>query len=135
MRVRTAISDDIPGIDALLARSYPRLLAADYPPSVLFTALPLISRAQPALVTTAAVGHVRHVASDPERLRRGIARRLLEHVIAKARAAGLTRLDCLSTRTAVPFYEAMGFGVVAPRDIPLAPAITFPAIETTRSLA
>ncbi|MFY8145853.1 MAG: GNAT family N-acetyltransferase, partial [Rhodobacter sp.] len=32
-------------VDALLARSYPRLLAPDYPPSVLMLALVLISRA------------------------------------------------------------------------------------------
>jgi hypothetical protein len=34
-----------------LARAYPRLLKADYPPSALVLALPLISRAQPQLVT------------------------------------------------------------------------------------
>ena len=41
---------DLAAVDALLARSYPRLLAADYPPSVLVTALPLISRARPELL-------------------------------------------------------------------------------------
>lgn len=50
--VRSAAKGDIAAVDALLARTYPRLLKPDYPPSVLVTALPLISRAQPALVTS-----------------------------------------------------------------------------------
>ena len=49
IRVRPAERSDMAAVDALLARSYPRLLKPDYPPSVLVTALPLISRAQPAL--------------------------------------------------------------------------------------
>ena len=41
---------DFDAVDALLARSYPALLKADYAPSVLVTAIPLISKAQPKLV-------------------------------------------------------------------------------------
>jgi GNAT superfamily N-acetyltransferase len=48
--IRIAGRGDIAAVDALLARAYPRLLKADYPPSVLVTALPIISRAQPDLV-------------------------------------------------------------------------------------
>jgi len=50
--IRPAGAPDIAAIDALLARSYPALLRRDYPPSTLVTALPLISRAQPGLVTS-----------------------------------------------------------------------------------
>ncbi len=50
--VRSATANDIAGIDALLARSYPVILKADYAPSVLVTAIPLISKAQPRLVTS-----------------------------------------------------------------------------------
>ena len=49
--VRVATGHDIAAVDALLARAYPRLLKADYLPSVLVTVLPMMSRAQPALVT------------------------------------------------------------------------------------
>ncbi|MGV6811690.1 MAG: GNAT family N-acetyltransferase [Brevirhabdus sp.] len=49
--IRPAGAPDIASIDALLARSYPAMLKRDYPPSTLVTALPLISRAQPGLVT------------------------------------------------------------------------------------
>lgn len=44
--LRPATLDDLAAVDRLLADSYPRLLAADYAPSVLVTALPIISRAQ-----------------------------------------------------------------------------------------
>ena len=52
LTIRPGRTEDIAPLDALLARSYPRLLAADYPPSVLVTAIPRISRAQPRLVTS-----------------------------------------------------------------------------------
>jgi GNAT superfamily N-acetyltransferase len=162
--LRQAIRADIAGIDALLARAYPRLLKADYPPSLLVLAIPRIARAQPALVTcgtyhvacdaegrilaaggwtraapghgriTAATGHIRHVVTDDRMTRRGLGRALLTHVIAEARAHGIARLDCLSTLTAVPFYRALGFGGDTPVTIPLGPGIDFPAIAMTRPL-
>ena len=51
MLIRPSTLSDLAAVDALLARTYPKLLKADYPPSVLVTALPLISRAQPKLLT------------------------------------------------------------------------------------
>ena len=102
LTIRPARRDDIPGIDALLARSYPQLLKADYPPSVLVTALPLISRANPQLVQSGTyyvaldeagrvlgaggwsfgapqggladgvTAHIRHFATDPAAVRRGV---------------------------------------------------------------
>jgi len=50
LTVRTALAADFGAVDALLARSYPAILKADYAPSVLVTAIPLISKAQPRLV-------------------------------------------------------------------------------------
>lgn len=161
--IRPATRADLPAVDALLAASYPRLLAADYPPSVLVTALPRIARARPELLASGSyylahegemlvaaggwthraptgegrrrgVGHVRHVVAHPDHLRRGHARRLVEHAIAEARAAGLHALGCLSTRTAVPFYAALGFRVTGPVDVPLAPGITFPSVGMARTL-
>ncbi len=158
-RIRVAGRGDIPAIDALLTRSYPRLLAADYPPSVLVTAIPLISRAQPALVTSGTyyvsegaggrivgaggwtrtspgqtrtdpgLGNVRHFACDPDVTRRGIARGLMQVCQIQAREAGLSGLNCFSTRTAVPFYEAMGFEQIEEMEIPLARGIDFPSVR------
>jgi GNAT superfamily N-acetyltransferase len=161
--IRTATRADIAAIDALLARSYPRLLKADYPPSVLVTAIPRISRAQPGLVTsgtyyvavddarivgaggwtaTAPAGggilpgraNVRHVVTDDRMVRRGIGRALMTHVFEAAAAAGMTWMHCLSTRTAVPFYAALGFDVIGDTTVPLGPGVDFPAVAMRRDL-
>ena len=155
---------DLSAVDRLLARSYPRLLAADYPPSTLVLAVPLISRARPELLFSGRyflaedpsgkviaaggwsrgapsgsegvedTGHVRHVATDPDVVRQGVGRALMTRVIEDAQGAGMAWLDCLSTRTAVPFYAALGFRPLHHTDITLAPGIVFPAIRMMADL-
>ena len=164
--LRTAVPSDLAGVDRLLGRSYPRLLAPDYPPSVMVLAVPIIARARPELLASgrylvaidaegtvvaaggwsasrpqggAAVaadqGHVRHVATDPDAVRQGIGRQLMQAVLADAAQAGVRRMECLSTRTAVPFYAALGFRVVGETDVPLGPGISFPAVRMLADLA
>jgi GNAT superfamily N-acetyltransferase len=157
--LRTAVPSDLAGIDRLLGRSYPRLLAPDYPPSTLVLAVPRFARAQPELLasshyfvaedaggrilaaggwsrrsptggrTSETLGYVRHVATDPDAARQGLGRMVMAGVIQDARDAGMIWLDCLSTRTAVPFYRALGFQVVQPRELALAPGIGFPVVQ------
>lgn len=157
LRLRAATRADIAAVDALLARSYPRLLKADYPPSVMVTAVPLIARARPGLVASGryylvedaagrllgaggwslrgpALAEVRHLATDPDALRQGIARRIVEASLDAARAAGAGQMACLATRTAVPFYAAMGFRTLGTLDIGLAAGIVFPAVQMLRDL-
>ena len=163
LRVRAATGADVAAVDALLARAYPRLLKPDYAPSMMVLALPLISRAKPALVTCgtyyvveqqgaiigaggwtraapgrgvarAEVGNIRHVVTDDRQVRRGVGRALMTHIIATAKAVGITRLNCLSTLTARPFYQAMGFVVQGPVTVPLADGIDFPAIAMSRDI-
>ncbi|WP_164658059.1 GNAT family N-acetyltransferase [Tropicibacter sp. Alg240-R139] len=159
MHVRATTREDLAAVDALLARSYPKLLKDDYPPSVLVTALPLISRAQPNLlrsgtyylVETGArrllgaggwsrdqqvrdLGHIRHVVTDATVTRRGVGRLLLGYALSEARAQGIVQMECWSTFTAEPFYHAMGFETVGPIDVPLQPGITFPAIRMKQRL-
>jgi GNAT superfamily N-acetyltransferase len=166
LTLRHATPDDLSVVDALLVRSYPRLLAPDYPPSVLVLAVPIISRARPELLASGRywvaedaagrviaaggwsghaparddgsgsagprikdVAHVRHVASDPDVVRRGVGRALMARVMDEARAAGFAAMDCMSTRTAVPFYAAMGFREIGPIVVSLAPGIDFPAVR------
>lgn len=158
MDIRPTTRADIPAVDALLARAYPVLLKPDYPASVLVTALPIISRARPELVVSgtyygvfdgaALVGaggwsmappggaraardlaHVRHVVTEPTRVREGIGRAMMERVFAVARAAGARRMACQSTRTAVPFYAAMGFQPLGEIVVPLRGGIDFPAVQ------
>jgi len=161
--VRIATRADVAAVDALLARAYPRLLKADYAPSMLVMALPLISRAQPGLVacgsyfvveeagavigaggwtapapgrggTRAGVGNIRHVVTDDRAVRRGVGRALMTAVFTQAQGAGVRRLECLSTLTAVPFYAAMGFTARGAVKVPLGPGIDFPAVAMWRGL-
>lgn len=167
--IRAARRGDLSAVDTLLARSYPRLLAADYPPSVMVLALPIIARARPELlasgryylafgadgkllgaggwsagapgpsdqptdqpaaqVALTRTGHVRHVATDPSAVRQGVGRAIMAAVFGAARGAGVTRMECLSTRTAVPFYKSVGFRVITPVEVPLRAGIVFPAVR------
>lgn len=82
----------------------------------------------------AGTGHIRHVATLPEATRRGLARAILHHAVAEARAAGLTRFVAMSTRTAVPFYAAMGFREERDEEVALRPGISFPVVRMCRDL-
>ncbi|SLN17503.1 Acetyltransferase (GNAT) family protein [Pseudoruegeria aquimaris] len=162
--IRPARPGDLAAVDALLARAYPALLKPDYPPSVLVTALPLISRARPELLASGTyyvaqaedgailgaggftaqapggaarrpgLGHIRHVVTDPHQLRRGIGAALMARSFAEARGAGLAALACQSTLTAEPFYAACGFERLGRITVPLARGIDFPAIAMQRAL-
>lgn len=162
--LRPAAPTDLAGIDRLLLRSYPRLLAADYPPSTLVLGVPRFARAQPELLASgryfvaeeaqgrilAAGGwsrqgpsggpvaettaHVRHVATDPDVVRQGLGRMVMERVMQEAREAGVRWLDCLSTRTAVPFYRSLKFRALNPQELVLGPGIAFPVLRMVADL-
>lgn len=160
LSLRLARPGDLGAVDRLLARSYPRLLAADYPPSVMVTAVPLLLRARPDLLAsgryyvvedaegrilgaggyslsrapagTRRLAQIRHVATDPDMTRRGIGTAILRRSLAAAVREGVAGFYCLSTRTAVPFYAAMGFRAAGEVGIPLAPGIVFPAVRMLR---
>lgn len=158
MHIRPSTRADLAAVDALMARSYPKLLKGDYPPSVLVTALPRISRAQPGLIasgtyyvaeeageilgaggwtrdrTDRSVGHIRHLITDHRHQRRGIGRAIIGHVLEVVGAGGIVRMDCWSTRTAELFYQAMGFVTLGPMEAELAPGIGFPAIRMRKEL-
>ena len=161
--IRPAKRQDLAAVDALLSRSYPALLKADYPPSVLVTAIPLISRANPSLVMSGTyfvieagdeilgaggwtsgappggrpqrkVGHIRHVVTDHRQTRRGIGSRLMAHIVSDAVSAGIKQLECFSTLTAEPFYVACGFRTLGPMSVTLRQGIDFPAVHMRRFL-
>ncbi len=162
--VRPATRADIAPLDAMFARSYPKLLKADYPPSVLIVAIPIIARAQAALVTSgtyyvaetpdgrllAAGGwsrsnphggamprghaHLRHFATEAEATGQGIGRAIFDRCLTDATAAGITGFECYSTLTAVPFYTALGFRKRADIQLELRPGILFPARHMERGL-
>ena len=161
--IRPSTRADMAAVDALLATSYPALLKADYAPSVLVTALPIISRARPELLvcgtyyaalragqivgaggwtraapegakTALETAHVRHFVTDHRATRQGIASALMQHCLGQARAAGVVRMVCQATRTALPFYQQMGFVAHREIEVPLDAGITFPAVQMERYL-
>lgn len=161
--VRPATREDLGAIDALLSRSYPALLKRDYLPSVLVTAIPLISRANPALVSSGTyfvaeaggeilgaggwtpdappggtsqkrIGHIRHVVTDHRQIRKGLGRKLMAHIVSDAASAGIKQLECFSTLTAEPFYVACGFRTLGPMSVTLRKGIDFPAVHMRRFL-
>lgn len=163
LSIRRATPTDLAAVDALLGRSYPALLKRHYPPSLLVTAIPLISKAQPRLLATgtyfvvtdeddvvgaggwtravpgglrsrSGAGNIRHVVTDHRRVRSGIGTLLMQTIIRSAEAAGIERLDCFSTLMAEPFYAACGFETLGRITLNLRPGIDFPAIHMRRAL-
>ncbi len=158
MQIRPTTLADLAVVDALLARTYPKLLKADYPPSVLVTALPVISRARPELLSCGtyyvveedgvvlgaggwtpdrkdqSLGHIRHVVTDDRALRRGVGRMVIAHCLDVARASGVSQMECWATRTAETFYQALGFQTIGPIDVPMAEGVIFPSIRMLRDL-
>lgn len=157
-RIRTAKPSDLSAVDRLLGRSYPKLLKADYAPSTLVLALPGMIKARPSLLSSRTYyvaegrdgqlygaggwtrsrrpgrGDVRHVVTDPDVLRQGIGRALMQHSFAVARGYGLSELECWATRTAVPFYEALDFRVLGPMEVTLGNGAVFPAVRMEKLL-
>ncbi len=91
--------------------------------------------AEPDWAAQVGMGHVRHVAVDPDRVRCGVGRAIMGEVIVDALRAGVHWLDCLSTRTAVPFYASLGFRVLHEVEVGLRPGILFPAVRMMRQIA
>lgn len=147
--VRPAQLADRDGVDALLSRSYPPLLADDYDPELLAAALPAMIRAQVRLLECATwfvavaetgeivgcggwtrerpgtdeiepeLGHVRHFGTHVDHVRRGIARALGMRMIASAREHGIRQLECYSTLSAEQFYASLGFVNIAAITVPI----------------
>ena len=74
-------------------------------------------------------GHMRHLATDPDHLRGGVARALTQHALASAHRFGMQRMHCMSTLSAQAFYSSMGFEAYGEIELTLAPGVYFPAIQ------
>ena len=162
--VRIAAPEDHSQVSALLEVSYPLLMAPDYDTTVLAAALPGMIQANPALLSsgtyfvaetdaslmvgcggwtperpgsgevTAGLGHIRHFATHPDWLGRGIGRSIYACCEAQARDAGIQRLECYASLNAEGFYAALGFEPVRRIVVPMAGDLTFPALLMRRPL-
>lgn len=164
IRIRPARPDDEAAVSALLAASYPVLMPAGYDPAVLSAALPLMTRANPALLASGryflaeeaggqvvgcggwtperpgrgdvapGLGHIRHFATHPERLGRGIGRAIYEASAAQAGAAGVQRFECYASLNAVAFYAALGFVARGRMEVAMGPEVRFPCEVMDREI-
>jgi N-acetylglutamate synthase-like GNAT family acetyltransferase len=157
MHLRVTELQDEAAVTRVLLAAYGQLLTKDYPAETLAVVVPLISRAKPELLTSGTyyavedagsiiavggwtrtqpgtnavidhVGHIRHVATDPKHLRKGAAGMIMQHCLTTARNSGMNEMECLSTRTAEPFYARCGFKRAAERDVVIA-GFPFPSVE------
>lgn len=155
---RWAAPADATAVTALLARSYPVLMRDAYAPEILAAALPLMTRANPALLASGryllaetadgtlvgsggwsdeepgtkrrepGLGNIRHVAVDPAAARCGIGRAIIVRCAQAALAHGITRFECLSSLNAEGFYAALGFRRLRAVDALLAGTVRIPSI-------
>jgi GNAT superfamily N-acetyltransferase len=163
--IRVARPADSDAVGALLLASYSILLAAHYDSGALCRALPFMTRANPTLLacgtyyiaeresgslvgcggwTIARPGsgeiiegeaYIRHVATHPEWVGRGIGTSILARCFSEARQLSIRKLHCFSTLNAEPFYRASGFETIGPIDVQLGPSVTLPGVLMSRELA
>jgi GNAT superfamily N-acetyltransferase len=163
-RVRVASADDAEGVSAVLRASYSQLLTAHYTPAEMAPMRPLIVKANPKLLIcgtyyvavgdgaylgcggwtpakyapagedTTGLGAVRHFATHPDHVRRGVGRAMYEESERTARAAGMTRFLCNAAKGAEAFYAALGFVGDEPFDVPLAEGVLMPSVRMFKTL-
>jgi N-acetylglutamate synthase-like GNAT family acetyltransferase len=163
--VRLANSADFGAVSALLVASYSSLLAAHYDENTLNRALPILTKANPTLLASgtyyvaedklgnlvgcggwtaaqpgskeviAGEAHIRHFATHPQCLRRGVGKTLLTRCFSDACLLGIRMLYCVSSLNAQGFYRALGFDTVGPFDLVLGASLTIPGVLMSRELA
>ena len=163
IRIRTATPQDEALLTALIAASYRTLDNGQYDGANLASAMPFISKANPKLLASGTyyvvevggvaaacggwsfekpgsgewsegVAHIRHFATHPDYLRRGLARRLLDHCLREAKAAGARLMKSQATLPAAPFYASAGFETLGRIEVQTGPDIVLPALEMELSL-
>lgn len=163
LTLREAVQSDLGALDRLFTRSYSRLLAQDYPPSVLALAVPIMGRAKMDLlksgrfflieddrralaaggwslgspgrgIETPGLGHIRQVATDPGMTRQGLGSGLLQHILWHMAKTGVTEATCQSSLTAEKFYASHGFVAQGLGKVLLAGTLPFKTVTMNRML-
>ncbi len=80
------------------------------------------------------LAHIRHFATHPEWLRKGIGRMIYARCESAASSAGACEFQCFAGLNAVAFYEALGFKSISRMDLSLGPDVTFPVALMKRPL-
>lgn len=164
MRLRVATPEDADAVAAVLGPSYGELWADVYSAELLARALPVTTRPNPKLLSSgryylveaesgepAGCGgwsahppgapepdprraHIRHFATHPAWLRRGVGRMLYERCEADARAAGFTMFEAYASLNGEGFYAALGFRRLERIVTPMPGGVRFPAVRMERTI-
>ena len=160
--IRIATPDDLDVLGQVIAASYATLDDGSYEPERIAAAMPVISKANPVLLASGTyfvaevdgeaagcggwtfgkpgtgeivegVAHIRHFATHPAHLRKGVARALLDRCLHDAAKAGATLMKSQSTLPAERFYASAGFRRVGPIEVQVGQT-AMPAIDMERPL-
>jgi GNAT superfamily N-acetyltransferase len=156
-QVRTCTPADADRVGAVIRASYATLLVEHYDSDLLLRSLPLMTAANCSLIAsgkyyvaestdgqiagcggwspdspdtheaTEGLAHIRHFATDPCWARRGIAKALLAHCIARAADEFIYRFESRALFGAEAFYASAGFVARRKVDIPLRDGLSLPA--------
>lgn len=79
-------------------------------------------------------GHIRHFATRPEVMGKGIGGSILERCVSEAAASGMKKLKCFSSLAAEGFYARHGFQRLDTVNVMLGSGAYFPAVLMERDL-
>ncbi len=160
--IRVATREDDSAVSELLKASYPVLMKASYDAAVLARALPLMTRANPALLSsgtyylsetgdgriagcggwtleqpgsgevTPGLAHIRHFATHPDLIGRGIGKATYAVCEADARKAGAWQYECYASLNAKGFYQSLGFNEVCQMEVVMGSELRFPSLLMRR---
>lgn len=162
--IRETTQDDQMRVGALLSASYSELMCESYEAAVLEAALPLMTHANPALLSSGTyylsesvdgdvtgcggwtlkrpgsgeivpeLAHIRHFATHPDWIGKGIGRAIYALCEKKARLAGAGHFECYASLNAEGFYSSLGFKRVKRIVVPMATRVIFPSILMKRAI-
>lgn len=156
--VRLATEADRKKLEQLISDCYEEIYPNWYGEEVVYSALTHMLRIDPQLLQSgryfaaeiegelagcggwspasgeAPVGQIRHFATHPKFMRRGVGSAILDRCVAAAEADGITVLQCFSSLAGEPFYAGHGFEKVQDVSVMLGGDEPFPAVLMERKL-
>jgi N-acetylglutamate synthase-like GNAT family acetyltransferase len=162
--IRVATPEDEQSVNNLLAASYSLLMQQHYDKSLLKAVLPMLGRVSPLLLASgtyyltetedksvvgcggwtrespelgeiiAQLGHIRHFATHPEWVGRGVGRSIYLVCERAAKSAGVIQFHSNSSLNAESFYASLGFEVTQKIDVQLGDRVSVPGVLMQRHI-
>lgn len=160
--LRPASAADRVALEALIAECYGAIYPGWYDTDVLEEAMPQMLRIDARLLESgryfvaladgelagcggwsanapgrdaSATGHIRHFATRPELMRKGVGGAILDRCVADARTSDVTGLQCFSSLPGEAFYARHGFRRIDTVTIMLGESAPFSAVLMRKDLS